>query len=42
MWNFLTGEKISISDSIKIICEMLNINEKKSITFAQYLEVYDN
>lgn len=36
-WNFLTGEKLSNSDCIEIICRTLGIDGSHSINFEEYL-----
>jgi hypothetical protein len=41
VWNFLTGEKISTTQSIEAICLKLGISELTSISFPEYLSRYD-
>ena len=41
-WNFLTGDKLSNSESINLICRTLEITGNRSINFDEYLQVYDN
>lgn len=42
IWNFLTGEKISNSDCIEVICLRLGVTESKAIGFGEFLDRYNS